>query len=282
MPQDEKTKADKKLLRLVDRTGMSFDEIRTVLKSSKGAQNKKSWRHYHATGKTRIGVFSDAHIGQEKFHEGLFERMGKTFKKKKVDAVYQVGDILEGMSGRPGHVYELAQVGFEAQMDKAVQLFTEHLNGLDIYGIDGNHDGWYRNKGDAGVIVGRELENRVKNYTHLGEMEADVWLAKNVKMSLMHPNDGTAYAISYKLQKLMEAYTGGEKPNILLEGHYHKALYFFNRNIHGLEAGTVCGQTKWMRGRKIPAHMGFWVVDIKHNKNGVQEFSPTFHPEYNE
>lgn len=274
------TDQDKKILRLIDQSGITSEELKVLLKGAKGASPKKTWKHYSPTSHIKIGVFSDSHIGNEKFNDMLFERMGNKFRREKIDRAYQAGDILEGMSGRPGHVYELSEIGYEAQISKASDLMNTHLKGLDIFGIDGNHDGWYRDKGDAGVIVGKELEKRVKNYTHLGEMEADVWLAPNIKMALIHPNDGTAYATSYKLQKLMESFTGGEKPNILLEGHYHKALYFFNRNIHGLECGTLCGQTRWMKGKKIPAHMGFWILDIKYNKSGIQEFSPTFFPEY--
>ena len=82
------------------------------------------------------------------------------------------------------------------------------------------------------------------------------------------------------MQKLMESFTGGEKPNILVQGHYHKALYMFNRNIHGLEAGTMCGQTSWMRGKKIPAHKGFWIIDLSLGKGGIGKFAPAFYPGY--
>jgi len=83
------------------------------------------------------------------------------------------------------------------------------------------------------------------------------------------------------MQKLMESFGGGEKPEILAEGHYHKALYMFNRNIHGIESGTMCDQTGWMRGKKIPAHTGFWILDIYHaKKGGVERINPQFVPLY--
>lgn len=99
---------------------------------------------------------------------------------------------------------------------------------------------WFEKKNNAGVVVGKELEKMVKNYHHLGQSEANVALRKNITMKLIHPGDGTAYAISYKPQKRMEAFTGGEKPEIMLEGHYHKALYMFYRNIHSLDCATLC------------------------------------------
>lgn len=269
-----------KIERIVKKHGLTDSELERVLTSTKNSapQKKQVFKDYH-TGKLKIGVFSDCHIGHEMFDEPFFKYMVSTFKKERVDKVYQVGDILEGMSGRDGHIYELSEIGYDKQMKKAIQMF-ELLKDFKVYGIDGNHDGWYQKKGNGGVIVGSELESKVEHYTHLGQMEADVELKPGVTMKLYHAGDGTAYAVSYKMQKLMESFTGGEKPNVVLSGHYHKALYMFNRNIHGLECGTMCGQTSWMRGKKIPAHKGFWIVDMDIGKAGIGKFAPEFFPGY--
>lgn len=108
----------------------------------------------------------------------------------------------------------------------------------------------------------------VKNYTNLGQDEGDIILPHDTTIKLFHGNDGTAYADSYKIQKLIESFTGGEKPDIVFSGHYHKSLYVARRNIHGFESGTLCGQSKFMRGKKIPAHMGFGIVDVYVGKTG--------------
>ena len=213
----------------------------------------------------KLGYFSDPHIGHEKFREDGFDLMRKYFRKEGVDFVITPGDNLEGMSGRPGHVYELTHVGFTDQADYATQLYDSL--GKPIFGIDGNHDQWFYKKNNGGVVVGKELENRVKNYTNLGQDEADLQLigpdgTRPVTIKLFHGSDGTAYADSYKIQKLIESLSGGEKPEMIFSGHYHKSLYLARRNVHGFEAGTLCGQSRFMRGKKIQAHQGFGIVDI--------------------
>lgn len=54
----------------------------------------------------------------------------------------------------------------------------------------------------------------------------------------------------------------------------------FKRGVHFFESGTLCGQTQFMRGKKIPVAMGFGVVTVHYNKNGVErlyhEFVPWF------
>jgi UDP-2,3-diacylglucosamine pyrophosphatase LpxH len=235
---------------------------------------RKTYNHRFSQRRTRIGVISDTHIGHEKFDEELFLKALTFYKRNKAEAIYHVGDILEGMSGRPGHIYELSHVGFTSQLNYAADLLSQ--TELPIYAITGNHDQWYMKKGDAGVDVGDALEDKLKNFTYLGMNEADIELGKNTKMKLFHGSDGTAYAISYKMQKLIESFTESERPDIVLSGHYHKALQMFSRGTYGYECGTLCGQTEFMRGKKIPAHKGFWMLDIYHNKNGVERINSTF------
>lgn len=138
---------------------------------------------------------------------------------------------------------------------------------------------WYFQKGDQGTIVGEELQKSLKNFRNLGQMEGHIEVS-GIRIMLYHGGDGTAYATSYKLQKLIESFSGGMKPHIVLSGHYHKALYLFSRGVHGMECGTLCGQTGWMKGKKIPAHMGFGLVRVYFNHRGVERFVHEFVPWY--
>lgn len=223
-----------------------------------------------------FGYFSDAHIGHKKFNVELFDYMVRYFKQEKPDLILNPGDHLEGMSGRPGHVYEMDQIGFDQQFKRAVELYSQ-LDGFDHMGIDGNHDDWYKIKNSAGLVVGERLQEKIRGYKHLGEYEGDLKIG-SVRIKLFHANDGTAYAHSYKMQKLIESFSGGEKPHIVLSGHYHKALSMFSRGVYGFECGTICGQTGWMRGKKIQAHMGFGLIKVAYNDKGVERLTHTFVP----
>ena len=267
----------KKLEKLIDKEGLTEKEVMTLIKSGKNNEPRQA-EYLPVGGKSfSYGYFSDSHIGHHKFLENLWDKLVRMTKKNKPDFMLNIGDTLEGMSNRAGHVYELSEIGFGQQMDKAEGLIGQLT--APVYSIDGNHDGWFKIGQNMGVIVGQELEKRLDNYKHLGEMEGDLNV-EGINIKLFHGNDGTAYATSYKLQKLIESFSGGEKPHIVHSGHYHKALYMFNRNVHGFESGTLCGQSKFMRGRKIPAHTGFGFVTVYHNKKGVDRLVHEFVPYY--
>jgi len=276
--EDTLNDSDMELLQLVKASKVSPGELKQRL-TGVVPEQRKEYDHSRV-GRYKIGIIADTHIGQEKFDEGLFRFAGEVFRRSGVKDVYHAGDILEGASGRDGQCFELTHIGFENQVNYAADLFKKYFKGLQVHGIIGNHDLWFKQKNNAGVNVGTVLQDRVPNFHYLGEMEADVKLGPKCTMKLFHAGDGTAYATSYKMQKLVESLEGGKKPAILVEGHYHKALYMFQRNVHCLEGSTICGQTGWMRGKKIPANKGFWVLDIETGKNGIKSFSPTFYPAY--
>jgi DNA polymerase II small subunit/DNA polymerase delta subunit B len=80
---------------------------------------------------------------------------------------------------------------------------------------------------------------------------------------------------------MVEAMSGGEKPNIVAVGHYHKAEYLFYRNVHCFQTGCFQAQTPFMRGKNLAAMMGGWIVDVTVAKDGsVLSITPEFIPFY--
>jgi hypothetical protein len=46
-------------------------------------------------------------------------------------------------------------------------------------------------------------------------------------------------------------------------------MYLFYRNIHAFECGTTQAQTPWMRGKRIPAHVGGWIIEVHVDDEGT-------------
>lgn len=104
-----------------------------------------------------------------------------------------------------------------------------------------------------------------------------IFVRRNGKCTWSH----NSYALSYKLQRALDAMSGGSKPNILLVGHYHKAFYMLYRNVHALTAGCFQAQTPWMEGKQIAAMMGGWIITAHVNDAGqITRFAPEFVPFY--
>ena len=187
------------------------------------------------------------------------------------------GDLLEGMSNRPGHVYELADIGYGKQRDHARYLLKEW--GLPFYLVGGNHSNWINTKAGMGLDVEEDLCREFPEGHYLGMHEGDLEL-NGVKVKLWHGEDGSSYATSYRVQKIIEAFTGGEKPHVLLCGHTHKSLFIFERNVHALSTGCIQRQSGFMRMKKLASHVGFWIVEMVVGDGEVKRFTPTWYPFY--
>jgi len=224
----------------------------------------------------KIGALTDTHLGSIYTDVDYIYQAYEQFEKEDVDFVTHSGDITEGMSNRPGHVYELSHIGYTAQKKHAIEILGQCP--YPIFMIDGNHDRWFIKSNGAFIV--EDICDSIEHATFLGQDEGDISLNGKATLKLWHGEDGNSYAISYRIQKVVESLTGGEKPDVMFLGHCHKSTYLFERHIHCYSLGSIQKQSKWMRGKRIAAHSGFWIIDIWVNKNGVSKCGGVFYPFY--
>jgi predicted phosphodiesterase len=223
----------------------------------------------------RFGAISDTHIGHQMFDEARLFQAFEEFKKEGVEFITHSGDVTEGMSHRPGHVYELDAIGYDAQKEKAVRVFSQWQD-TPIYAIDGNHDRWYIKSNGAYIV--KDIDRILPNFHFIGHDEGDISLDGKATIKLWHGEDGNSYALSYRIQKIIESLSGGEKPSLMLCGHTHKYVKLFERNIHAISVGSIEAQTKWMRGKRIAAATGFCIIDAYIGVKGITKLTETWYP----
>ncbi len=224
----------------------------------------------------KIGVISDTHKGSLYANQHLENALINTFNKEGVDAVYHIGDMVDGEKMYTGHEYEIKIHGADAQMKHAIKTFP-HVESK-MYLISGNHDQayWKKTGFDICAAIARERDD----FEYLGRDQAIIEIRPGVRLALVHPGGGTAYAVSYKSQKLIESFSGGDKPNILLIGHFHKYDHLFYRNIQAFQCPTTCSQTPYMKRKPTPAIMGGLILDITMNKKGISKLKTEYLPYY--
>lgn len=228
--------------------------------------------------KVRFGLMSDTHINSKYTQITYLHQFYEECARQGISHVYNAGDIDEGEQMRMGHQYECYNQGADDHVNEICRVYPQ-ISGITTHFITGNHDASVAKR--CGYNIGPAIAAKRPDMEYLGQDCAIVQLTPNCTLELRHPWDGTAYSLSYKPQKMIEAMAGGEKPNILAIGHYHKAEYLFYRNVHCFQCGTFCGQTPFMRGKGISAHMGGWIIEIDVDEKGyIQRIIPQFFPFY--
>jgi DNA polymerase II small subunit/DNA polymerase delta subunit B len=151
-----------KLEEVIAKLGLGEDEAINVLRQLNRPQRKVNFvKHHWHPRHIKLGIISDTHIGSKYFNPFVFDDAVKAFTREKVDAIYHAGDVIEGMSNRDGHIYELECVGTSAQVERASELLRQFRQPL--FFTTGNHDEWSRNKANQGILVGKLIEERVPN-----------------------------------------------------------------------------------------------------------------------
>lgn len=221
----------------------------------------------------RICVFADTHFGSVYFQEAMYDAMLVEANAQKVDAYVHAGDVTDGTTDKlKAQVYEQTHHGYTQQKNYAKEMLLKIKKPLYI--IDGNHDRWY-----SGANIVQDICKDLPKAEYLGS-DAGTFSVGKCSIMPWHGADGSSYATSYRVQKVIESLTGGTKPNVMFLGHCHKALYVFERHVHAISCGAMCLQSNYMRSKRLANHSGFWIVDLYLNDQGVSRVTPTFYPFY--
>ena len=216
---------------------------------------------------TTFGIITDNHKGNRHHRQDVEDLAYDKFEEDGIKVVLNAGNMIDGEARF--NKSELVVHGMDAQIDIWIDT-TPQKKGITTYFVTGDdHEGWYAQR--ECINIGQYMQMKAEkagrsDLRFLGHVEADIELRcgkGSSPMKLMHPGGGSSYAFSYAPQKIVESFQGGEKPSVLVIGHYHKYDVCFPREVHVISAGCCQDQTMFMRKNKIAAHVGFVKVGIQ-------------------
>ncbi len=214
----------------------------------------------------RFGVMADLQLGSMYALRDAVAAFYARCADEGINLILNAGDVLDGWRVYRGQEFELRPDAKSWPEQRAIfEAEVPKIKGLETIFITGNHDQSFKNL--VGMNVGDELQRARPDWKCIGADVGDVELqdqrGRRYRVRLLHPGGGTAYAVSYHLQKIIEALPGGQKPNMLIAGHYHKALFMPSyRNVDGILAGCFQAQTPFMARQSIQAMMGGYIVRV--------------------
>ena len=215
----------------------------------------------------RFGLIGDTQIGS------LYQRLDalKAFYTRCADEgitdILHAGDVIDGWRVYRGQEFELHPNG--RSWPEQRKMFAEsvpEIDGMRTIFITGNHDNSFKKL--IGMVVGDELMLARPDWKFIGQDIGVVDLraesGQKFSVQLFHPGGGiNQYALSYRPQRIIEAIPGGQKPNLIALGHYHKAFFMPDyRNIAAISVGCFQSQTPFMAQQSIAAQVGGWIVTV--------------------
>lgn len=188
----------------------------------------------------RIAVISDTHLGSKYcLREQLKEFIHYAYDQG-VREILHPGDVLDGCYKHG--MWEVSHSGLDEQARDLYEVLPK-LPGLSYHCITGNHDFTFTEQigADVGNYLSNYFKERGRNDLHFYGNRGAFLKVRGAVIHLWHPRSGAGYARSYAIQKHIEKYSSGEKPNILLTGHWHVFCYVEERGVHGIACPTFQG-----------------------------------------
>lgn len=262
---------------LIKELGISEGQLRKIILGKK--IKPKILKSKMSDDTFTFGIVSDTHFCS--IHEKIDElhTFYEICRKEGIKEVVHAGDLVSGWGIYRGQENEVHTFGAKNQAQAVIDNYPR-LKGITTYFCCGNHDlvWWDRSGIDIGELIADKREDMVYVGQYQGEVEIN-----GVKIRLLHGIGGRGgiYALSYKGQKVAEQIPSGQKPHILVLGHWHTCLYFFYRNIHIINAGTFEDQNILLLRMGINPTIGGWTVKVrvgKDKKHSILSITPTFIP----
>lgn len=187
-----------------------------------------------------IAVITDTHLGSKYCLRPQLRDFIEYAYEQGAREICHVGDILDG-DYRHGK-FEMSHMGIEEQTRDLYEVLPKK-KGLTYHAITGNHDFTFTE--ESGVNVGRYISDYFnkrgrQDFFAYGDRGATIRI-RGATVCFWHPSGGVSYALSYKMQKKIESFSSGEKPSILLIGHWHRFAYIVERGVHAVAGGTFQG-----------------------------------------
>lgn len=225
-------------------------------------------------GRFDFGLVADTHLACKEQRLAELHAQYDLFAEEGIKDVFHAGNIVDGYVARINgdSVYESS---IDGQAQYVIDNYPQRKGIITHYITGDDHEGWWMKEGFnfGGYLNYLCVAQGRKDLQYIGHVEADIELMVgkfSVIIKVQHPGGGSAYARSYKGQKFVESLEGGEKPAIIVQGHYHVSNYMQDRNVHVVNLPGFQDQTVFARKKMLRMEVGGAIMSFKVNpKDGT-------------
>ena len=218
----------------------------------------------------RFAALGDTHLGSKYEALDALHSFYSECYQRGIEVFFHAGNFIDGHK----HPADVHTWGLTNQ----AKYFIDHYPRVTTYVastylITGDdHEGHYlHTEGiDAGEYTCALAEKAGRFDLHYaGYVQAD-FVMGGFKVRLVHGGGGSAAAVSWAGQRIVDSLPAGEIPDVLLVGHYHKAVHVPNyRGCDIILTGAFQYQSPFMRKKNLQSTVGGWIVELSRNSAGL-------------
>lgn len=253
------------LVELMKQDGELVDYVNgQVIKLKKPIENNGVYQIPNNLENLKLLLISDTHLCNKADRLDILRYLYAKAEDKGIKQILHCGDLTDGMYlNRPQHLYELKCVGFDEHLQYVLEKYPKFSG--KTYFIGGNHmDTYFKNGGsDLGSAIAKNREDMV----YLNPDTADLKIGK-LGIHMHHGGGGRAYSLSYKLQRYVETLPQDKKIDIVMQGHFHNAMYMYYMGKHCFQVGALEDETPFSRSMGFKNEKSCYWLDINLDDKG--------------
>lgn len=206
-----------------------------------------------------FAAISDTHIGSRACDYEALNYFYDYAHSLGVKHVLHAGDWVDGLGVYSGQEFEQDCIGFGQQANRFIERYPKR-HGIKTSGICGNHDYSFIVK--AGVDILDYISLRRSDINYCGIYQGIVQFG-DIRIKLHHPDGGLSYAISYKMQKILE--TQDVDFDIFMMGHFHQCVVLEGyRNPLAIMPGSFQRETSFSTRKGLRNVIGGYIITVDH------------------
>lgn len=276
----ERKKLERELLEQALHQNLTPKELRSVIEAAKhpsshpGCDLSSQVRNNELT----IGIVSDTCLNSKYERLDILHTAYRWFKDLNVPYVLHCGNVVEKYLAGPTHVDHVIYQSYDRVLDHIKKVYPNI--GVPTYFIGGRNERSYFARIARNRETGRsektnicaDLHETRKDLSFIGWHNARVLIAPKTTLALASPKSGSRkpYTISHPIQKIIESYGGGEKPDIQVVGYFNQRWNGVHVGVEAHMIGTMQNQPPENYSDAEPSHtLGALVLKLQFNKNGT-------------
>ena len=221
---------------------------------------------FDAHGEFLFGVSSDQHLCSKYERLDLLNDLYDRFEKAGCKYVFNAGNWVDGEA--IFNRYDIKVAGVNGQLEYLAKHYPQR-KGITTYAVAGDdHEGWWSQR--DGIDIGGYAQAVMrthgrKDWVNMGYLQGQAVVhgkGGNILINVLHPGGGSGVSYSYASQKIVNHMAEGEKPDVLLIGHYHKQDYCVVRGVHAIQSGCTQDQSIFMKKKNLESHLGGAIVRL--------------------
>ncbi len=217
----------------------------------------------------KLASVSDTHLCSNHQQISILRKAYQVGDAEKVDVFIHTGDVSDGAGavGYRSHGKDVFIFGYTDQLEYLIKNYPKSNTGKKTKIIPGNHD-WWDFESFGGDIV-KEFCG-VRTDLEYGEYPRCNFEINGFRIQLFHPGGGSAYALSYQIQKHILSQIRNKEPkvDVIFFGNWHKALYLLYAGVHGFLAPSMKNHDEFHQKLGLPNAVGMWIVELTKDESG--------------